>query len=95
MTRSLTITTNTPKPSKVIARAARFAPLLILTGHVLLDLERELGSWEAAGRYLLKVAENVGKPLAVNAPTCRGLDWPAVSPHQTMTRSGSMRTGDT
>ena len=48
------------------------APLLIVTGRALLDLEAELGSWEAAGRYLLGVAETIGKPIGVNAPTATG-----------------------
>jgi hypothetical protein len=74
VTRSLTVSVDPAavKPSKAIAAAARMAPLLIVTGRALLDLETELGSWEAAGRYLLTVAENVGKPLGVNAPTATG-----------------------
>jgi hypothetical protein len=71
VTRSARVTINadTVKPSKAITAAATMAPLLILTGRSLLDLERELGSWDAAGRFLLKLAETVGKPIGVNAPT--------------------------
>src|SRR4051794_5954270 len=72
MTRSLRITVDTPAPSEAIRTAAGLAPLFVLTGRALLDLERELGSWEAAGRYLLKIAEEIGRPIGVNAPTATG-----------------------
>ncbi len=35
----------------------------------LLDLERELGGFEAAARHLHRVATNTGKPIGINAPT--------------------------
>src|SRR4051794_10345576 len=58
--------------SRAIRTAAGLAPLFVLTGRALLDLERELGSWDAAGRYLLDVAEEIGRPIGVNAPTPAG-----------------------
>ena len=62
------------RPSKAIAATARAAayaggPLVAITGRAYLDLIAELGSDEAAVRYLVKVAGNTGRPLAVNLAT--------------------------
>ena len=56
-------------PSASLRVAARSAPLLILTGRALGELVAELGGYEAAGRYLITVATNVGRPIGVNFPT--------------------------
>ena len=49
--------------------AAEAAPLLVITGRALADLARELGSMDAAGRYLCTLAEEIGHPIGVNGPT--------------------------
>jgi len=56
-------------PAASIRVAARSAPLLIIGGRALADLAAELGSPEAAGAFLLELAEDIGHPLAVNMPT--------------------------
>jgi hypothetical protein len=58
--------------SKAITAAARMAPLLILTGRAFLDLVDELGSDDAAMHNLLRVSENIGRPIGCNFPTDTG-----------------------
>ena len=55
----------------VLARAAARdnGPLVAVTGRAWGDLAAELGSDEAAVRYLVKVAGNTGRPIAVNLAT--------------------------
>ena len=48
------------------------APLLVLTHRSLADLERELGSYQAAASCLLRIATDTGKPIGVNVPTRDG-----------------------
>jgi hypothetical protein len=82
MSRTLTIATDptVERPSRALAAAARVAPLLVVTRRALLDLEHELGSYEAAARYLVKIATNTGKPIGVNAPTPEGSRTMFVAP---------------
>jgi hypothetical protein len=68
----LTVDSDSVSPSRSIATAARLSPLLVLTHRALADLERELGSYEAAARHLYCVATNVGRPIGVNCPTPDG-----------------------
>jgi hypothetical protein len=71
MSRSLTFSCNaaTVSPSKAIATAARLGPLMVITGRAFSDLVDELGSDDAAMRHLVRVSENVGKPIGVNFST--------------------------
>ena len=55
--------------SKALAASARLAPLLVITHRAFADLAEELGGYEQAVRYLLKVATTAGKPIGVNALT--------------------------
>ena len=52
-----------------IRQAARLAPLLVVSGRAFGDLVGELGSVDAAGRYLCTLAEEIGHPIGVNGPT--------------------------
>jgi hypothetical protein len=74
MSRSMRVTVDSDavKPSEAIRTAAGLAPLFVLTGRALVDLERELGSWDAAGRFLLDLATELGRPLGINWPTPTG-----------------------
>jgi hypothetical protein len=49
--------------------ATRTNPRLVLAASALRDLVDELGGYRAATRHLLRVAENVNKPIAVNVET--------------------------
>ena len=71
MTRTLRVAIDaaTVSPSRAIAATARTGPLVCLTGRAFRDLVAELGGVEPAMRHLLRVSENVGKPIAVNMPT--------------------------
>jgi hypothetical protein len=71
MTRTLRVSIDpaTVSPSRAIAATARTGPLVCLTGRAFRDLVDELGGIEPAMRHLLRVSENVGKPIAVNVPT--------------------------
>jgi hypothetical protein len=71
MSRSLHITIDaaTVSPSKAIAATARTGPLVCLTGRAFRDLADELGGTDGAMRHLLRVSENVQKPIAVNFET--------------------------
>jgi hypothetical protein len=64
-----TIDSEVVSPAGAIELAAQTGPLLVLTGRALNDLADELGSDEAAMRHLLRVAETVNKPIAVNVET--------------------------
>ena len=52
-----------------IRAAAESAPLLTVTHRALASLERELGSMDAAARWLADLAEEIGRPISVNVPT--------------------------
>ena len=72
-------------PSKAIAATARAAayaggPLVAVTGRAYLDLIAELGSDEAAVRYLVKLAGNTWRPLCVNLPAPDGSTTVFVAP---------------
>ena len=87
MTRTARITINaeTVSPSRVIAAAARGAPLLVVTHRAFRDLADELGGDEQAARHLCRVATNTGRPIAANLPTGLGggcpnrWPWPALA----------------
>jgi hypothetical protein len=74
MTRSMTVTVCSERVSvsTSIAKTARFAPLLILTARAFRDLSREMGSDDAAVRFLLRVSEQVNKPIGCNFPAGTG-----------------------
>ena len=74
MSRTLTVTTSpaSVSTSKAIAEAATVAPLLVITYRAFCDLAAELGSDEAATCYLLRVSEQIGRPLGVNFETGDG-----------------------
>ena len=62
------------RPSRALAAVARAAaydgdPPVVVTHRAYADLVAELGSDDAAVRYLAKVAGNTGRPIAVNIPT--------------------------
>lgn len=71
MTRCLHVTVNsaTVSTAKAIAATARGGPLVMLTERAFANLVDELGSREAALRHLLRVSENVGKPIGLNVAT--------------------------
>ena len=47
-------------------------PLVCLTSRALVTLGNELGSVEAAGRWLIDLVNETGKPVAINIPTPDG-----------------------
>ena len=59
----------TVSPSKALAATARLAPLVVVTGRAYGEMLAELGDAEAVIAHLVRVATNVGKPLAVNLPS--------------------------
>ena len=76
MTRTATIAVDPGaiSPSKALAAVARAAayaggPPVVVTHRAYADLVAELGSEDAAVRYLVKVAGNTRRPIAVNLPT--------------------------
>jgi hypothetical protein len=71
MTRTAHVTVNsaTVSTAKAIQATARSGPLLVLTERAFLNLVDELGGHEPAMRHLLRVAENVGKPIGLNVST--------------------------
>jgi hypothetical protein len=68
----LTINSARISPAKAVAATARTGPLVILSDRAFRELQAELGGLEPAVRHLLRVAENVGKPLGVNMATGEG-----------------------
>lgn len=74
MTRTMRVTVNsaTVSTAKAIQATARTGPLVVLTERAFGNLVDELGSNDAALRHLLRVAENVGKPIGLNVGTGEG-----------------------
>jgi hypothetical protein len=68
---SLTVTIDPAKqsPSEVLKVTAGLAPLTMVTARMLVD---ELGGQEQAGAFLAEIAEDIGRPIAVNVPTPTG-----------------------
>ena len=66
---TVTIDAATVSPSKALAATARLAPLAVVTGRAYGEMLAELGDAEAVIAHLVRVATNVGKPLAVNLPS--------------------------
>ena len=71
VTRTATVTVDaaTVSPSKTLTMTARLAPLVVVTGRAYGEMLAELGGAEAVIAHLIRVATNVGKPLAVNLPS--------------------------
>jgi len=71
MSRSLRVTIDprSVSPAASIRVAAAAAPLLVIGGRALADLAAELGGMDAAGAFLLEVAEAIGHPIGLNLPT--------------------------
>ena len=67
-TATVTIDAATVSPSNALAATARLAPLVVVTGRAYGEMLAELGDAEAVIAHLIRVATNVGKPLAVNLP---------------------------
>ncbi len=65
----MTIDAATVSPSKALAATARRAPLVVVTGRAYGEMVAELGGAEAVIAHLIRVATNIGKPLAVNLPS--------------------------
>ena len=55
--------------SKAVAATARLAPLVVVSDRAYGEMLAELGDAEAVIAHLVRVATNVGKPLAVNLPS--------------------------
>src|SRR5258707_1300328 len=66
---TVTVDATRVSPSKVIRASAHFAPLSLVSGRMLIELSDELGGEDQAGRFLLSVAEEIGRPIGVNIPT--------------------------
>jgi len=68
----VTVDASRVSPSEVIRESAGLAPLTVVSGRMLLDLTDELGGQGAAARFLLEIAEQIGRPIAVNVPMLGG-----------------------
>ena len=68
----VTIDPRTVSPSETIRASAGLAPLTMISGRMLLDLSDELDGYQPACRFLLGVAEDLGRPVGVNVPTPDG-----------------------
>ena len=55
--------------SAAIRTAAQAAPMLVIQQRALVDLAEELGGMDAAAGFLLTIAEELDKPIAVNLET--------------------------
>ena len=68
-------------PAKSLAVAARASDALVcVSGRMFDELAAELAGYDRATRYLVKIATNVGRPLAVNIPTADGSRTVVVGP---------------
>ena len=66
----LTVDTDATPATTAIREAAHAAPtLLVLTDRVLTDVAAELGGTDAAVRFLVDLAGEIGRPLGVNVET--------------------------
>lgn len=74
MSRSLHVTVDPAEVSlaETIAEVARTGPMVCLTGRLFDDLADELGGTEDAMCHLLRVAEDVQKPVLVTFETGEG-----------------------
>ena len=74
MSRSLRVSVDTGSVSaaRAIAEVARTGPPVCLTDRLFDDLADEVGGVEPAMRHLVAVAEEVGRPVAVNLETAAG-----------------------
>jgi hypothetical protein len=65
----VTIDSATVSTAKAIQATARSGPLVVLTDRAYGNLVDELGGLEPAMLHLLRVAENVGRPIGLNVST--------------------------
>ena len=74
MSRALHVTVDAGSVStaRAIAEVARTGSLVCLTDRLFTELAGELGGVEPAVQHLLAVAEDVGRPIAVNLETSAG-----------------------
>ena len=69
----VTVDSETVPITMAIREAAHAAPaLLVLTGQVAGDLADQLGSVDAAVRFLVDLATEIGRPIGLNAETDEG-----------------------
>ena len=87
MTRAATVMVDAERVSiarslTVLARASARdnGPLVVVSHRAYADLAAELGGHDRAARRLLRIATNVGRPLAVNIPTADGSRTVVVGP---------------
>ena len=68
----VTVDASRVSPSATIRRSAHLAPLTVISGRMLVELVDELDGQEQAGAFLAEIAEDIGRPIAVNVPTAEG-----------------------
>ncbi len=66
------VDTDAHKPTALIDRVARMGVPVALTHRMLRDLEHELHGYRRAVRWLIRLAEETGRPVAVNLPRGEG-----------------------
>jgi hypothetical protein len=54
-------------PSEALRSLVGCAPLVVISGRAIADLAEELGGYEAAAAHLVGLANETGRPIAVNA----------------------------
>jgi hypothetical protein len=83
MTRSalrVTVDTAAVKPTELIRPMAERGIPCLLTSRMLHDLERELGTMEAAITWLVDLATMTNRPMMVNVPTVEGSQTVMLAP---------------
>jgi hypothetical protein len=68
----LVVDTAAVKPTELIRPMAERGIPCLLTSRMLADLERELGTMEAAISWLVDLATLTNRPMLVNVPTAEG-----------------------
>lgn len=68
----LTVDTRSAKPTELIGQVACMGVPVVLTSRMLLDLSAELGGYEAATAWLIALATETDRPVAVNVETTDG-----------------------
>jgi len=66
---SLTIDTAALKPTEALGCVARAGTVVGLTHRMMADLEQELGGYKRACKWLIALATETNRPIAINMPS--------------------------
>jgi hypothetical protein len=76
----LTVDTAAVKPTELLRAMAEKGIPCLLTRRMLADLERELGTMQAAISWLIELATLTNRPMMVNLPTADGSQTVLLAP---------------